>query len=81
MIPDGDRRHGTVSRDVIGKVEWRLERDEDVVRVFVLRHDLLDAPRGLLSESPLENIMERAVIGHVSGQLVHAGLRQFGPID
>ncbi len=25
MIPDGDRRHGSVSRDVVGEVERRVE--------------------------------------------------------
>jgi len=67
VIPDGDRRHGAVSRDIVGEVQRRVEWHQNVMGVFILRNDLFDAPHGLLSEALLEDIVQRSVAAHLAG--------------
>jgi len=57
VIPDGDRRHGTESGDVVREIERAIERDEHVVGEFVLRDDLLDPPGRSSSPAPLEDAL------------------------
>ena len=65
MIPDGDRRHGSVSRDIVGEVEGRREWHEHIVSVLVLRHDLLRAPDGVVAEAPTQNLFESRVASNL----------------
>ncbi len=69
MIPDGDRRHGSMSRHVVGEVQRRGEWYEHIVSVLVLRHDLLDAPYGLVAEAPMQDLFERRVASNLGDEL------------
>ncbi len=68
MIPDGDRRHGSVSRDIVGEVQGRGEWYEHIVSVLVLRHDLLHAPDGVVAEAPTQNLFEGRVASNLGGE-------------
>ncbi len=61
MIPDGDRRHSAVSRDVVGQIEGSVEGHQDIVRILILRDDLFDPADWPLSKPPLKHMVERGV--------------------
>ena len=70
VAPDGDRRHGPQSGCVIDEIA-SLERDEDVMRVLVLRQDGLDLERRALLPAPVQQAFER--------RMGRDGLRQTAP--
>jgi len=57
VVPDGDRRHGAQSGDVVGEILRIVDRDEHIMREFVLRDDLLDAPWRSLGSAPFEHTL------------------------
>ena len=70
MVPDGDRRHGAVSRDVIYEVmRWR-DGNHHIVRVLILRHNLFRLPNGLLSQPPFQHVAQRGLVLDDRGQAV-----------
>ncbi len=65
MAPDGDRRHGPKSRGVVNEVST-LKRNQDIVRVFVLREDGLDLDGRTLRPAPIQHALERPLGRHDS---------------
>ena len=55
VIPHGDRRDGAESRGVEDEYESLRPRNDDVVRVLVLRDDVCHRARRLLNVKPSEN--------------------------
>ncbi len=68
VIPDGDRRHGSVSRDIVRQIQRSGERYEYVVRVLILRYDLFHTARGPVAAAPLQNLLERGVGADLGGE-------------
>lgn len=62
MIPDGDRRHRAESRRIEAE-KGCAERQDDVVRILVLRHDLGDLNAGRLSGAPRHQVSQCEAAG------------------
>lgn len=60
MVPDGDRRQGAQSGRIEIEPASGAVWDEDVVCVFVLRHDDRGYDRWSEPSSPLEQVAQRA---------------------
>lgn len=58
MIPHGDRRDGAESRGIEDEKVTTIEAQNDVVRVFILRHDLADRSLRSLLARPLQHVGE-----------------------
>ncbi len=59
MVPHGDRRDGSQSGSVKDEEAIRRPRHNDVVSVLVLRQNLSDAARWILTPKPVKDIPER----------------------
>lgn len=78
VIPDGDRRHCAESRCVVDETST-LERNQDIVRVLVLRENGFDIHSRALRASPVQRALERVVRcddprKSFSGRLVEIGV-------
>ena len=80
MVPDGDRRHGTVSRNVICEVKRRLQWHQDIMGVFVLCHNLLDVAHRRLTSAPIEYVPECAMIRDGRSETTLVGWIQLGSV-
>ena len=81
MAPDGDRRHGSVSRDVVYEVVRRRDGNHHIVGVLILRHDLFRLPHRLLSETPFQHIAEGGLVLDDRGQAVSFGRIEMSEVD
>ena len=72
VIPDGDRRHGPESGGIVDEVALPV-RNQDIMRVLVLRQDCLDIERWLLAPTPVERALQGGLRGDSPGQRVPFG--------
>ncbi len=80
VIPDGDRRHGSVSRDVVRKVQRSGEGYEHIVCVLVLCDNLFDGVYGLVGEAPAQDLLEGRMIANLSSQVGELSVVQVSSI-
>src|SRR5437868_6241933 len=80
VIPDGDRRHRSVSRDIVHQIQRSGERYEYVVRVLVLRYDLFHTARGPVADAPLQNLLERGVSADLGGEFSDLSVVELGSV-
>ena len=69
MIPHGDRRDGAESGGVEDQVMAAVPRDNDVMSVLILRHDLGDMTGRRRAAGPAKDVGEREKWRELRGQL------------
>ena len=81
VVPDGDRRHRAESGDVVSEILRIVDGDEHIMREFVLRDDLLDAPWRSLGPAPFKDTLEGRMTGHRYSKITDASVGQLGAVD
>lgn len=78
--PDGDRRHCPESCRVVDEIA-AVERDNDVVGVFVLGENRLDVNAGRLLSTPVEDALQRGLRRDQRSEAPPRGLVEVRVID
>ena len=81
MIPDGDRRHGSVSRDVVYEVVGRRQGYYNVMRVLVLGYDFFGLSHRALRQAPFQHVAESGLAGDDGGDAVPLGGIKMGEVN
>ena len=82
VIPDGDRRDAAESRCVEDERQPVTPADDDVVRVLVLRHDLVNQARRRLDAEPIEHGAESPHLSQCDAELREVPVRDVtGGVD